>query len=824
VTVSGGGTAPGSYVTGFTGSGSQICLSGYAPSTSSGWSRCVTLSNATASGGGSIPADYIKNFIGSGSKICLSTTYYSKCVTLSNATASGGGTAPVVNYVTGFTGSGSKICLSTTRYDNPWSTCVTLSGGTTTYTCPYGSSYTCDSSHNCTRTGSCDVSTSNCPSGYSWNGSTCIANATCPSGGNLDGENDVCYISQTYYCDSGYTYDSAIGACVASASCTSGGVLNTSLDVCQLTATPGCPSGYIWDSSPGVCELTPQCGSGSSYNASRDRCEIDPTQSCISGTSYNPSTGYCEVSATCLNSGSLNVSTNKCEVVVGHSCPIGHTYNSSTGKCEATPTCPTGGSYDTSSDLCSVANTWVCPSGMTLSGTTCYMDSNCPTGGSLNVSTDKCEVEPVISCPSGYTFDSSLGICRSSPVCDAGSYDATIDKCKVSVSTLCPAGYNFNPATNKCEMNPPCLSGSQYSVTADKCVRDATHDCVVGTAYSPTSRKCEAIPICTHGVYDPEHHGCYVGDNVCPLGNYSCINNGNGQNQCSPNQCIDISVPTNEIITKVDDTMLQDDGPKDAQGNCLGEIYIFTGRGVRCRGSGVDTSFVNCCNQGNTVVKDSIGSAKDLYIGMATVKNVYHLGEVVYYGSQFLANPVTYTMPTQVAQEVGTALTVVQNTGSIEAGLQSYATTTFLNPTTLAISVAMYLVEEMLFSGGCDQEDLETSIMSSSGRCHYVGSYCETEWPLVGCVQRAKGYCCFNSKLARIIHEQGRPQLENFKNNLWGTPEGPYCRGFTVAEFQMLDFSKIDLSEYFGEIQTKAQSEIVGTAQKKIQDFYNKTQ
>ena len=30
----------------------------------------------------------------------------------------------------------------------------------------------------------------------------------------------------------------------------------------------------------------------------------------------------------------------------------------------------------------------------------------------------------------------------------------------------------------------------------------------------------------------------------------------------------------------------------------------------------------------------------------------------------------------------------------------------------------------------------------------------------------------------------------------WGSAKSPNCRGFTIEEFQMLDFSKIDLSEW----------------------------
>jgi len=200
------------------------------------------------------------------------------------------------------------------------------------------------------------------------------------------------------------------------------------------------------------------------------------------------------------------------------------------------------------------------------------------------------------------------------------------------------------------------------------------------------------------------------------------------------------------------------------------------------------------------------------------------MGQVAYYGSQMIAAGAGAAVPVGVSAEVYNALNVVHETASIMSGFQSYAAATFLNPTSLAISAAVYLAQDVLFSGGCDQQDLETAMMSSSGRCHYCGSYCEKKWPLVGCVQRAKGYCCFNSKLARIIHEQARDQLESFQYNTWGSGEGPNCRGFTAAEFQMLDFSKIDLSEYFGDIQTSAQSEIVGTAQDRVQQFYGKTQ
>jgi conjugal transfer mating pair stabilization protein TraN len=124
----------------------------------------------------------------------------------------------------------------------------------------------------------------------------------------------------------------------------------------------------------------------------------------------------------------------------------------------------------------------------------------------------------------------------------------------------------------------------------------------------------------------------------------------------------------------------------------------------------------------------------------------------------------------------------------------------------------------MFIQNTCGSEELMTVKGLAAGNCHYVGDYCKEKWPLIGCVQRANMYCCFGSKLSRIIHEQGRAQLKAF--NGWGGAENPDCRGFTPEEFQMIDFAKIDLSEYFSDIEIKSQSAIQQNMQQKISDIY----
>ena len=67
----------------------------------------------------------------------------------------------------------------------------------------------------------------------------------------------------------------------------------------------------------------------------------------------------------------------------------------------------------------------------------------------------------------------------------------------------------------------------------------------------------------------------------------------------------------------------------------------------------------------------------------------------------------------------------------------------------------------------CGEPDTECVAKAATGSCHFIGDYCKEEWWLIGCVQRANVFCCFNSMLARIIQEQGRPQLQSF--NGWGS-------------------------------------------------------
>jgi len=109
------------------------------------------------------------------------------------------------------------------------------------------------------------------------------------------------------------------------------------------------------------------------------------------------------------------------------------------------------------------------------------------------------------------------------------------------------------------------------------------------------------------------------------------------------------------------------------------------------------------------------------------------------------------------------------------------------------------------FASWCNDKERELKKRRQAETCHKVGTYCSKKIKYVNiCIERKTSYCCFNSKLARIINEQGRSQV----GKTWGSSKRPSCKGFTPSEFVGLDFSSIDLSEYIAEIQGKADTNI----------------
>lgn len=99
------------------------------------------------------------------------------------------------------------------------------------------------------------------------------------------------------------------------------------------------------------------------------------------------------------------------------------------------------------------------------------------------------------------------------------------------------------------------------------------------------------------------------------------------------------------------------------------------------------------------------------------------------------------------------------------------------------------------FGYKCSADEQALGLLRDQNKCVLVGTYCH-EKILGQCITKKTSYCCFGTKLSKLIHEQGRGQL----GLSWGSPKEPSCRGLSIEELSRIDFSKLDLSSLYTEI------------------------
>ena len=729
--------------------------------------------------------------------------------------------------------SGTYVCSEDVNGDgyideNEYANCVF------NYHCPLEGGSTCDENNQCVVHTDPDCpagSTLNpdrdvceatpgitCPPEYSFDSNldVCVASPICPGGGGYVAERTRCEVPYSPDCPSGWSYVSERNRCERGITCPFPGSYDAAADLCLADVTVTCPSGYTYNSSTGRCEASPQCPSGSVYSPLRDRCEIGADEQTVwhcqgyvhwhywsddnwtdshfsappggrsNEVSYLTKTDWFQFDYQCVITGARR----GCFISAGP-IPPGSSRNdpcsNDAGRGEAIL-------YNTSYS----STVYSCPSGWNLDSSLglCYQSPTCPGGGSFDPGADICYTSIVQECPSGYSYDGSLDSCILNPDCSPGALDGNLDVCFTSFTHSCPDGYTYDSESDICYAAPVCPAGGTFQASSGTCTADATINCPADMAYSPDSNLCEAIPVCGQGTYKPDIDQCeLVAD--CQ-GQWECPIPG-----ASANTCVDLGDVNNYEDDPTDLSYYQDDGQYDENGQCLGQIYIFSGRPMKCRPPGLQTGFHNCCDADDDIV-DAVGNQLNLMKGtLALVKYSRKLYEAAKIASTAMQAYDLFHAGYhfEVFDKFPEYYEIVQSaTSATDAARKALASMMGISPSSvlgsLALSVAMDFVMDALF-GGCSERDVITAAYKENGLCHYVGKKCVKKIPLIGCVQKARIYCCFNSVLARIIHEQGRPQLDTFgPDGGWGTADEPYCRGFRPEEFQMIDFSRIDFSEY----------------------------
>lgn len=277
-----------------------------------------------------------------------------------------------------------------------------------------------------------------------------------------------------------------------------------------------------------------------------------------------------------------------------------------------------------------------------------------------------------------------------------------------------------------------------------------------------------------------------IGNFECPWGGFDCINETEGEEDyfCSPNACG--TFEDEGTYSPVVDSFTPNDGNIDPDDGCTDQIQIFNGKAESCRLPGIASAYQNCCNEADEdLLTDSQGSIGETVLYSAGINALSSAGAAAY--AAYTGLPAGTTIGAAAGQTASAFQTAL---------LES------LSSTTMIVAVGVVAVTTYL-ENACPPEGVVTAIKKKSNQCVLIGEKCTTRI-LGSCLQKREVHCCFNSLMATLVQVGGRDQL----GMSFGTVNAPDCRGFTPEEFQSIDFSKIDLTDYYNEIETRAQSDI----------------
>lgn len=411
--------------------------------------------------------------------------------------------------------------------------------------------------------------------------------------------------------------------------------------------------------------------------------------------------------------------------------------------------------------------------------------------------------------------------------------------------TALPAGVSFidyvftitkDTIDNPClvnETNPACVLESEVCVepggTRNINGLDVTKDCW----------KWERNYTC--GVFDNSQCADLVANPQCALTSTTCAETLADSDTCivwdKNFTCVDSSAASSQAVTSCENKVTCINGfcfnsgappdPDFAKPVMWLEIAreagiyqdpdtleIFKGTGSHCR----ERAWGSCCKvkyAGDTANSEQYGASSfGISVAGTAVRNV-----VGFMGSPYVFDALFSSdlVPTGVFNALagvgiigGTAWAPNISAWGVKVAITPAVGGGFtlgfaFDPVSLALSVAMYVVTEVLTCSMTQDEGI-LALRRGANLCHYVGSYCSKK--ILGwCSERKQGYCCYNSKLARLINVQGRAQL----GKSFGSAKTPNCSGFSPTELASLDFSLIDLSEFIADIKPKS-LDVAGTA------------
>ena len=291
-------------------------------------------------------------------------------------------------------------------------------------------------------------------------------------------------------------------------------------------------------------------------------------------------------------------------------------------------------------------------------------------------------------------------------------------------------------------------------------------------------------------------------------GSTSTITNCGGQQFCLDGKCFDTgNAPDADFARMVTAMDVQREAGKYVDPNTL---VVFQGYDNRCRKKLF--GLVNCCKGAGS--SSLLFSNLNLILG-AGGQVMGAVGSSYTYDALFVSDaPNMVLAGFEALFGAGGGSSALAGLVAGDLSVELFVQSLVPGPWTIAI-----LAIQLSGILDCEQAEQILAMKRDNRLCHGVGSYCSSRLPIIRlCVETTESYCCFNSRLARILNEQGRGQL----GRSWGGPQSPDCSGFTVGQLQALDFSRMDLTEFYAEIAPTLPD--VGAmrsrAQEKINSYY----
>lgn len=347
------------------------------------------------------------------------------------------------------------------------------------------------------------------------------------------------------------------------------------------------------------------------------------------------------------------------------------------------------------------------------------------------------------------------------------------------ISETCVEG----PETRIINGQPVTRSCWRYQAIFDCASTTAVNDCqpLIDQGCSQVDSRCIETLASGQCTLHEQRYACKVAS-----GSTSTVTHCGSQSFCVDGRCFDTGYAPDADFAKA--VAALEAGREAGEYLDPVSLQVFRGYDNRCRKKLF--GLVNCCSGGGT--DGALFSNLNLILG-AGGQALGALGSTYTYDALFLSDApqaVLTGFETLFGAGGGSSALAGMLAGDLSVG--SFVEALVPGPWTIAM-----LAIQLSGILSCEQAEQILAMKRDTRLCRAVGSYCSSRIPIIRvCTEKTESYCCFNSRLARLINEQGRSQI----GRNWGMPESPDCSGFSMAQLQSLDFSRMDLSEFYAEI------------------------